>query len=305
MVRMKNEDATFVGFKNMPCFFWTGPRKKVPRSDSSVRALPVRGLFTGAPALVSKEPVYLPCCSATIFSMSSNKGTTPNIRKAVPRCFKVVKILGHWNTNLSIHTTRTTRLISSFFGVVVPSAELGSRGGCHSGVTVPCANLLLLRTHAHIPSPRSHLKSDITRHAHSTHNPERCPIRGVSPSPPRFHYREGRTRARRRGNTKAHRTERPCAKFDSSKLLSLVRNVGRCGCGGEHAPPPFDSFKSDCGLNIFGSFFFLRDITCQNWGNAQRHSTTRSGVSRFSPQSSVSKARSVFIRCRLDSRVAV
>lgn len=118
-----------------------------------------------------------------------------------------------------MHTQHGTRLISSYFGVVVPSAAIGSRGVCHTLVTLSSATLLLLRTHTHIPSLRSHLKSDITRRAHSTHNPERCPIRGVSPSLPRFHLRETERENAGEG-TQAHRTfVHNVRLFDSSDLL--------------------------------------------------------------------------------------
>lgn len=233
----------------MPHFFFYRALKKFPGGTPG-RTLPVRVLFTGAPALVSKEPVYLPCCLATIFSMSSKKGNAPNIGKALPRCFKVVDILPRLKKTtkthtqqqqkllIRIHTQHATRLISSYFGVVVPSAEVGSRGVCHTGVTLSSATLLLLRTHTHIPSHRSHLKSDITRRASSTHNPERCPIRGVSPSLPRFHYRETERENADKG-TKAHQTfVRKVRLFDCSELLLLARNVGRGGCGGTDTHRP-------------------------------------------------------------------
>lgn len=169
------------------------------------------------------------------------KRATPLIsgKRCKRRFVKVVKILTR-KKNLHIHTQHATPLISSYFGVVVPSAEVGSRGVCHTRVTLPAATLLLLRTHTHIPSLRSHLKSDITRRAHSTHNPQRCPIRGVSPSLPRFHCRETEREQAGEG-TKAHRTfvRKVRLLVVSAELLSSVRNVGRGGCGGtQHAPPP-------------------------------------------------------------------
>lgn len=57
-------------------FLFDRALKKFP-GGAPGRTVPVKVLFTGPPALVSKEPVYLPCCSATVFSMSSKKGQHP------------------------------------------------------------------------------------------------------------------------------------------------------------------------------------------------------------------------------------
>lgn len=110
----ENEDAQLTGFKNMPhLFFFYRALKKFPGGTPG-RTLPVTVLFTGAPALVSKEPVYLPCCSATIFSVSSKKGNAPNIGKALPRCFKVVDILTRLKTTTTIKkNTHTTTKINN------------------------------------------------------------------------------------------------------------------------------------------------------------------------------------------------
>lgn len=111
-------------------------------------------------------------------------------------------------------------------------------------------------------------------------------------------------------------TEPSCVKFGS--LLSVLSFCHRCvtlDAAGHntHRPPPPPSDPSNLRtlwiLNVFWSFCPW-NITCQSWGNAQRHSTTRSGASRFSPRSSVSKARSVSTRCdtrccSFDSRVSV
>lgn len=115
--------------------------------------LPVKFLFTGVRAPVSRQPVYLLCCSVTFFlslslAMSSNTGTTPDIAEA----FSSLTFLLRW---------KITRRCC-FVSVRTPTGIKSLRCGVQSGrgidaglsdIFIWCV-LFLVRRHILSPNRR-------------------------------------------------------------------------------------------------------------------------------------------------------